>query len=144
MTTSDEHTLGALLRRWRERALLTQEQLAEKTGLSTRTIRRMEQGGPHRPRSSSLRLLGEALGLGPAELALLAAAARGRLPRAAAPPTPRSTAAPAPPSPQSTAAPAPPPRLVVRPGPWPPFSGSGWSPPACATASPDCARRRGR
>ncbi|MEU6724980.1 helix-turn-helix transcriptional regulator [Nonomuraea wenchangensis] len=73
MNGSDEHALGTLVRHWRERALLTQEQLAEKAGLSARTIRRLELGDPHRPRTASLRLLSEALGLNAAERALLTA-----------------------------------------------------------------------
>lgn len=72
-------TLGALLRGWRERALLTQEQVAERAGLSVRTIRRLEGGELRRPRSASVRLLATALGLSPAEQAALTAAARGDL-----------------------------------------------------------------
>ncbi|MFI6297617.1 helix-turn-helix domain-containing protein [Nonomuraea sp. NPDC050790] len=67
---------GALLRRWRERALLTQEDVAERSGLSVRTVRRLEAGGLPRARSTSLRLLGEALGLDRAERARIAALAR--------------------------------------------------------------------
>jgi tetratricopeptide (TPR) repeat protein/transcriptional regulator with XRE-family HTH domain len=76
----DEVVLGGLLRKWRERALLTQEQLAERAGLSVRTIGRMEAGDLRRPRSASVRLLAEALGLDDAEQATLAAAARGPTP----------------------------------------------------------------
>ncbi|WP_425569309.1 helix-turn-helix transcriptional regulator [Nonomuraea salmonea] len=43
--TGDGHAAGALLRGWRKRALLTQEQLAEKAGLNVRTVRRLESGG---------------------------------------------------------------------------------------------------
>ncbi|WP_379528579.1 ATP-binding protein [Nonomuraea purpurea] len=68
-----EHALGALVRAWRERALLTQEQLAERSGLNVRTIRRLEAGELRRPRSTSLKLLVEALGLSPDEQALLTA-----------------------------------------------------------------------
>jgi len=78
--------LAGLLRAWRRRALLTQEQLAQRTGLSVRTISRLE-AGRLRPRSGSVRLLAGALGLGEAEQALLAHAARGR------PVPPRSPAA---------------------------------------------------
>ncbi|MEZ7124153.1 helix-turn-helix domain-containing protein [Nonomuraea sp. AD125B] len=83
MDGNDEHTLGTLLRRWRERALLTQEQLAEKAGLSVRTIRRLERGDPHRPRTASLRLLSEALDLNTAEHTLLTATPTVRSPSAA-------------------------------------------------------------
>ncbi|MEW9548051.1 multiprotein-bridging factor 1 family protein [Nonomuraea sp. NPDC050783] len=68
--------LGVLVRRWRERALLTQEELAERSGLNVRTVRRLERDSAARPRSVSVRLLGEALGLDEAERALLATAAR--------------------------------------------------------------------
>ncbi|MEV5325153.1 helix-turn-helix transcriptional regulator [Nonomuraea sp. NPDC052634] len=66
---------GALIRAWRGRALLTQEELATKSGVNVRTIRRLENDAVHRPRSRSLRLLAEALQLDPYEQALLAAAA---------------------------------------------------------------------
>ncbi|MFF0177127.1 tetratricopeptide repeat protein [Micromonospora profundi] len=52
-----------LLRRWRHRALLTQEDLAELTGLGVRTIRRLESGAEQRPRVDSLRLIADALRL---------------------------------------------------------------------------------
>ncbi|TDC04283.1 helix-turn-helix domain-containing protein [Nonomuraea longispora] len=69
-------TFGTLLRAWRERALLTQEQLAERTGLNVRTIRRLELDAPQRPRSTSVHLLAEALGLDEGEQARLCEAAR--------------------------------------------------------------------
>jgi tetratricopeptide (TPR) repeat protein/transcriptional regulator with XRE-family HTH domain len=73
--------LGRLLRDWREEAGLTQEQLAERTRLSVRTIRALECGQAL-PRAATVRLLGAALGLDePARVRLLAAAARP--PRAA-------------------------------------------------------------
>jgi tetratricopeptide (TPR) repeat protein/transcriptional regulator with XRE-family HTH domain len=74
MTEAD---LGALLRAWRERALLTQEQLAARAGLHVRTVRRLETGELRRPRSASVRLLAEALDLGDAEVAILTHAASG-------------------------------------------------------------------
>ncbi len=74
---------GALLRGWRERALLTQERLAERAGLNVRTIRRLENGALRRPRPSSILLLADALRLDGEERAVLAAAALGRT---AAPP----------------------------------------------------------
>ncbi|TDD25967.1 tetratricopeptide repeat protein [Nonomuraea diastatica] len=76
-------TLGSLLRAWRERALLTQEQLAERTGLSVRTIRRLELDAPQRPRNTSVHLLAEALGLDAGEQARLYEAARQIQPGAA-------------------------------------------------------------
>ncbi|BCL12355.1 hypothetical protein GCM10017556_00940 [Micromonospora sagamiensis] len=70
-------TLGALVRAWRERALLTQEELAERAGLNVRTVRRVESGSVRRPRLGSVRSLADALGLGRAETETLAAAATG-------------------------------------------------------------------
>ena len=66
--------LGRLLREWRERKLLTQEQLAERSGVSVRTVRRYERGGS--PQTTSIRMLADALGLSPAERAVLVAAIR--------------------------------------------------------------------
>jgi tetratricopeptide (TPR) repeat protein len=59
---------GALLRRRRTEALLTQEQLAERTGLSVRTIRDLERGRVRYPRPGSLRLLADVLELAGADL----------------------------------------------------------------------------
>ncbi|MFI7697905.1 ATP-binding protein [Nonomuraea sp. NPDC049480] len=67
--------MGALLRFWRERALLTQEQLAVRAGLNVRTIRRLEAGRLWRPRGASVRSLAEALRLNDEELSILARAA---------------------------------------------------------------------
>jgi tetratricopeptide (TPR) repeat protein/transcriptional regulator with XRE-family HTH domain len=84
---------GDLLRSLRERALLTQEQLAERSGLSVRTIRRMERGAAEgRPQSDSLRRLVAALGPEAAELVLLVDAAGGEAPRI--PPEPPPAAGP--------------------------------------------------
>jgi tetratricopeptide (TPR) repeat protein/transcriptional regulator with XRE-family HTH domain len=75
-TIGGEPSLAVLVRTWRERALLTQEQLARLTGLGVRTIRRLESDNPRRARSQSVRLLADALGLADAERALLIAAAQ--------------------------------------------------------------------
>ena len=56
-------SFGGSLRAHRERALLSQEQLAERAGLSARTIRELEAGRVRRPRGTSVRLLAQALGL---------------------------------------------------------------------------------
>jgi tetratricopeptide (TPR) repeat protein/transcriptional regulator with XRE-family HTH domain len=69
-------TIGATLRAWRERALLTQEQLAERSGMSVRSIRRLESREGARPRSSSLEVLAAALDLSEAERAALIGAVR--------------------------------------------------------------------
>ena len=71
--------LAAQLRLWRERALLTQEELARTTGLGVRTIRRLESQVDRRPRSESLRLLVAALNLNDDEKAQLVSA--GQPPR---------------------------------------------------------------
>ena len=68
----DAPAFGALLRAWRKRAWLTQEQLAERAGLNARTIRRWEGGAA--PRDSSVQLLAEALELDGTEQAVLARA----------------------------------------------------------------------
>jgi tetratricopeptide (TPR) repeat protein/transcriptional regulator with XRE-family HTH domain len=56
-------SLGLLLRELRRRALLTQEELAERSGVSVSTIAGVEAGRVRRPRGSSLRLLADALGV---------------------------------------------------------------------------------
>jgi tetratricopeptide (TPR) repeat protein/transcriptional regulator with XRE-family HTH domain len=70
-------SFGELLRAWRERALLTQEELGERAGIDPRTLRRWESGESSRPRGRSLRQVAESLELGDDEYAELAAAARG-------------------------------------------------------------------
>jgi transcriptional regulator with XRE-family HTH domain/tetratricopeptide (TPR) repeat protein len=75
----DAGDVGRLLRAWRKRALLTQEQLAERAGLSVRTIRRLESDDPTvRPHSTSLQMLAVALNLTEADRAALAAAVSGQ------------------------------------------------------------------
>ncbi|MEV0384743.1 NB-ARC domain-containing protein [Nonomuraea sp. NPDC050643] len=72
-----EPSLRELLRGWRERALLTQEELAEQAGLNVRTVRRLERSGLRQPRTASILRLAKALDLDGEERAMLAAAARG-------------------------------------------------------------------
>src|SRR5262249_9125759 len=79
-----------LLRAYRVAAGLTQEALAERAGLGTRTIQGLERG-EGQPRRATAERLARELGLGDHERAGLAAAARPapRAPRTAgAPPTP--------------------------------------------------------
>jgi predicted ATPase/DNA-binding XRE family transcriptional regulator len=76
---------GPLLRRHRLAAGLTQEALAERTGLGTRSIQHLE-GGTHLPHRDTLARLVGALGLGGAERSRFARAARPGPRRRAAPP----------------------------------------------------------
>jgi LuxR family transcriptional regulator, maltose regulon positive regulatory protein len=68
---------GGLLRAHRERRLLSQERLAERSGLSARTIRDLELGRVRHPRGESVRLLADALLLAGWEREQFEAAARG-------------------------------------------------------------------
>jgi tetratricopeptide (TPR) repeat protein/DNA-binding XRE family transcriptional regulator len=58
---SDESSPGAVLAALRERARLTQEQLAVSSGVAVRTIRNLERGPAIRPRWTTVRLLARAL-----------------------------------------------------------------------------------
>ncbi|MEO3790837.1 tetratricopeptide repeat protein [Nonomuraea sp. B10E15] len=75
-TVGNEPSLGALLRAYRERALLTQQQLADRAELNVRTIRRLELDMARRPRSTSVYGLAKALSLTLSEERELATAAR--------------------------------------------------------------------
>jgi predicted ATPase/transcriptional regulator with XRE-family HTH domain len=60
---SDSETFGAVLRGFRRRARLTQEELAARSGVSVRTIRSLESDRLNTPRLSSVRALADGLGL---------------------------------------------------------------------------------
>jgi class 3 adenylate cyclase/tetratricopeptide (TPR) repeat protein/transcriptional regulator with XRE-family HTH domain len=92
MSGQEGPAFGALLRRYRKVAGLTQEQLAERALLSVFTISALERGANHAPRKDTLALLAEALGLSPSERAALGQAAHV------------PAAAPASPSPEAVAA----------------------------------------
>jgi transcriptional regulator with XRE-family HTH domain len=63
-------TFANMLQHWRHTANLTQEGLAARSGLSTRSIQNLESGRVSRPRRESVRLLADALRLaGPARAA---------------------------------------------------------------------------
>src|SRR5437899_1249561 len=79
---------GLLLRQFRLRAGLTQDELAEQAGISARGLQYLETGGG-RPRPDTMRRLAEALGLDTDERAELD---RARRARASAAPTAASTA----------------------------------------------------
>ena len=94
---------GALVRACRHRALLSQEQLAERAELSERTVRNLEAERVRSPRPDTVRLLADALELTGAERAGWFAAARGvdhRLPApAVGGAVPLTAAIPVPPPP---------------------------------------------
>jgi tetratricopeptide (TPR) repeat protein/transcriptional regulator with XRE-family HTH domain len=69
-------SLADLVRRYRRAAALTQEELAERAGLSARVISDLERGLRQRPRRGTLALLADALDLAPDERAALENAAR--------------------------------------------------------------------
>jgi transcriptional regulator with XRE-family HTH domain len=86
-------SFAELLRGFRGARGLTQEDLAERSGLSVYAISMLERGVRTAPRSSTVELLARALELDPAERAALAAAARARPTRSVAiPAEPRSRA----------------------------------------------------
>ncbi|KJK46050.1 helix-turn-helix domain-containing protein [Streptomyces sp. NRRL F-4428] len=66
--------LGTLLRALRDAAQLTQEQVAEQSGVSVRTIRRLESGTSTNHRMGTVNLLADALELGEEDRRRLAAA----------------------------------------------------------------------
>jgi predicted ATPase/class 3 adenylate cyclase len=68
---------GELLRRQRVAAGLTQEELAERAGLSRRGIADLESGARRRPRRDTVALLSTALGVSEAESVRFESAARG-------------------------------------------------------------------
>ncbi|MFL5760052.1 MAG: ATP-binding protein [Thermomicrobiales bacterium] len=78
-TTASVHpAFGTLLRRHRVAAGMTQEELAERSGLSTRGISDLERGARNAPQADTLEFLTAALKLNPPELSLFEAAARRR------------------------------------------------------------------
>jgi transcriptional regulator with XRE-family HTH domain/tetratricopeptide (TPR) repeat protein len=76
VAVSQSGSFGALLRRWRTAAGLTQEELAERAGLSARGISDLERG-IHLPQRATIRLLAESLGIDERIAASLERAPRG-------------------------------------------------------------------
>src|SRR4029450_254009 len=72
----DSGMIGALVRRYRRMAGLTQEELGEKAGLSVRAVRNLERDEVRRPRRGRLQRLASALGLNDTDAVRLVAAAR--------------------------------------------------------------------
>ncbi|MFE3021960.1 helix-turn-helix domain-containing protein [Streptomyces sp. NPDC059256] len=88
--TVTDSQVGALIRAHRLRIGLTQRELADLSTISVRAIRDLEHGRATRPRTDTVRLMADALRLGPrARTALEEAARPGRAGRApAGPPAP--------------------------------------------------------
>jgi transcriptional regulator with XRE-family HTH domain len=70
-------SFGALLRAFRHRAYLSQEQLAARAELSERTVRNIEAGRVRSPHTDTVRLLADALALTKPEQQTWVAAAQG-------------------------------------------------------------------
>src|SRR5689334_21709949 len=80
---------GGLVRTYRRRLGMTQEDLSDRTGVHSRTIAKIENGQIAFPRPSTVRLLASAFELAGAERsAFLAAAAAGAPPVSATPAAP--------------------------------------------------------
>jgi predicted ATPase/DNA-binding XRE family transcriptional regulator len=90
-------SFGARLKRLREAASLTQEELASRAGLSRNALSALERGERRRPYAHTLRALSEALGLSGGERAALAASLPGR--GETHTPSPTALALPTPPTP---------------------------------------------
>ena len=71
-------SFGAMLKRLRDRAGLTQEELASRAGLTAKAVSALERGERRRPYPHTVRSLADALALTDAERASLAAAVPGR------------------------------------------------------------------
>ena len=76
MTMERATQFGALLRRLRLAAGLTQEALAERAGLSAKAVRGLERDPTRVPRLDTVAVLADALGLDPTARARFLAAAR--------------------------------------------------------------------
>ncbi|MET8150346.1 ATP-binding protein [Actinoplanes sp. NPDC049668] len=76
----------AVLRGYRLRAKLTQDELAARAGVGVRTVRDLERGRASRPQRTTVELLAAALGLAGADRLAFLAAARGQQSEAAAEP----------------------------------------------------------
>jgi transcriptional regulator with XRE-family HTH domain/tetratricopeptide (TPR) repeat protein len=87
-----QHTIFAdLLRRHRRMAGLTQEELAERAGISMQAVSALERGINHTPRKDTVELLADALALSPEERAVFSSAARRHRLRGTTQPAPEAT-----------------------------------------------------
>ena len=85
MASGEAGTFGALLRRYRQAAALSQEALAERARISAVAISALERGVRRAPYLGTVDVLATALALGTADRAALLAAARPSAGEAAAP-----------------------------------------------------------
>jgi len=76
--TRDTAGFGRLLQQYRLAAAVSQDELAERAGLSRRGISDLERGARRRPYLATVRRLAEALGLDAAQQSKLLEAARGQ------------------------------------------------------------------
>src|SRR5919201_6300188 len=88
MRTPLRESFGVLLRRYREAAALSQEELAEQAHLSVEAISALERGVRRTPYWATVRLLADALGLQGSQRAAFEATARGKSPGSASFDTP--------------------------------------------------------
>jgi predicted ATPase/transcriptional regulator with XRE-family HTH domain len=79
MALTSRASFGALLRRHRLAAGLTQEELAERAGVSARGVQDLERGLRTAPRTETVRLLADALGLNAEERSAFISAAHPEL-----------------------------------------------------------------
>ena len=100
MTPTHDHSFGAQLRRLRQAAGLTQEQLADRAGLTVKGVSALERGERQYPYPHTVQALVTALDLtGDVRAALIAAVPqRTGTPAVAPPPHERKDVAPAPPA----------------------------------------------
>ncbi len=75
MIGKDAASLGALVRRYRQNAAISQEELADRSGISVRTISDLERGIRETARLDTIRLLAEGLALGEEDRTTLISAA---------------------------------------------------------------------
>src|SRR2546423_15113406 len=95
METAPPPAFATLLRRYRQAAGLSQEELAERACLSARTVGDLERGGSRAPRKDTVELLAQALALRAPERAALAEAARRLSTAASAGPSSAGASSPA-------------------------------------------------